>query len=796
MDIRRVVQVWARGTAGSDRVGSGHLLTDSLVLTAAHVLGPLLADRDDAVLGLDEVVVQSHWGAGRTVPVSRAVRLGDDIALLQCGRRFTHTLGPAPVLGATGSSAVVLPAVVVGYPDLGLQRPPLDDPTSPDQDGERIEAAASYRRDTQFDGEVSTGTGFGDGTITVHLHSRHLPAPDGARRQESAFAGLSGAAIFVGGHLIGVTTQDPSPDHPTLLVGHRVDRVVQDARSRTSVWSEIQAWTGGALDRPPVDVSVTAGSRAVRDAHLWQARTILDNIEGGALLERGRELAEMARFCADPHARYLVWHADEWSGKSALLATFVAEPPGGVDIVAFFVSRNDADARTADRYLASLTAQLQAYQDSTGEPASLAAPGAAVGRYRDLLTRAAQVAADDGRRLVLVVDALDEDHAFTAHSDAATSIAALLPANVPGLHVIVTTRPYEHVLTATRAHHPFRATTPTRLDASQHAADIRDEAASQVRAAATGADSVARSILAFLLAAGAAALTPAELADMMSRPDGGDPVTTAAVRTRLHTVLHRTVRRRIRITGDLEPEAAARGAERYEWAHDTLPAIVTHHLGAALIDDHARTLHLWAETDRARGWTDATPGYLETGYPALLADTGRAATLAEYALDRARHEWLLDRRGGNDQALNEITQAAQLLTDTAPRDYRHPRPARIRTRPGARPLGVSPDRTPSRVGPPWQYPPRRSARPQHAHPVPTHPARRGRAGSCRGRERRRGRAGRRRHHRRLRAGGGVDRCGAGARRGRERRRGRAGRWQGRAGRRHRHRRLPAGVGVD
>jgi hypothetical protein len=59
----------------------------------------------------------------------------------------------------------------------------------------------------------------------------------------------------------------------------------------------------------------------------------------------------------------------------------------------------------------------------------------------------------------------------------------LLPASIADLHVIVATRPYEHVLTAVPAHHPFRTTTPLQLSASPHAADIRDEAGSQVRRA-------------------------------------------------------------------------------------------------------------------------------------------------------------------------------------------------------------------------------------------------------------------------------------------------------------------------
>jgi hypothetical protein len=510
MDVRRVVQLWVRDPRGPDVVGSGYLLTDSLVLTAAHVLGPIIAGRDDNVLVSDDVLVQSRWDAGRTVRASRVLRLGRDIAVVVVDRPFAHRLGPAPVRGTVGSSAVVLPAVVVGYPELELQQRPVEGSTVSEPDGLTPDVE-TYRRDRQLDGEISGGTGFGDGTLTVHLAPRHFPHVGAGPPGRSVFMGLSGAAIFIGGHLVGVITEDPHPDHPTVVLGQRLDPVARHLQVPASMSGIVTAAACGVLFGSAVDVSVTSGARAVREAHLWQARTILENIPGGRLRDRGPELLQMARFCADTATGYLVWHANEWSGKSALLATFVAEPPADTDIVAFFINHNDADARTADRYLASLINQLEAYLDGTHEPVNVAVPGAAVGRYRDLLARAAAAARDGGRRLVLVVDALDEDDAFTPHPVSATPITEMLPAHIADLHVMVATRPYEHVLTAVPAHHPFRTATPVLLSASPHAADIRDEAAREVRKAATGTDPVARSILAFLHVADDD-LAPAELA--------------------------------------------------------------------------------------------------------------------------------------------------------------------------------------------------------------------------------------------------------------------------------------------
>lgn len=55
------------------------------------------------------------------------------------------------------------------------------------------------------------------------------------------------------------------------------------------------------------------------------------------LVDRDEELAELADFCTSPdtESRYAWWRAEAWSGKSALLSTFVLNPPRGVRLVAF-----------------------------------------------------------------------------------------------------------------------------------------------------------------------------------------------------------------------------------------------------------------------------------------------------------------------------------------------------------------------------------------------------------------------------------------------------------------------------
>ena len=60
--------------------------------------------------------------------------------------------------------------------------------------------------------------------------------------------------------------------------------------------------------------------------------------------------AELAARCTGDHDRtYVWWQAEAWAGKTALMATFVLNPPPGVRVVSFFITARYAgqsDRRT------------------------------------------------------------------------------------------------------------------------------------------------------------------------------------------------------------------------------------------------------------------------------------------------------------------------------------------------------------------------------------------------------------------------------------------------------------------
>lgn len=634
MELARVVQVFSRDSHGNEIVGSGYLLTHSSVLTASHVVGSSLSD----------VQVESRINKDWSSPVSRVIDLGNDVCVLQCSRRVSGLTGPAPQFGSLGTGANRVSGIAVGYPSYAARH---------DAD------AGSYIREVQISGEIATGTGFADKSVTLHLDAVSTPRTS-SRSHTSEFAGCSGAALFVGDYLVGVINRDPSPDHPTILEGVRLaETIAAFRRDSPGAAEQLGELIGISMKSAFENATISQSSRAIKVAQSAQIRAVLDGIHG-RLRGRGAELLMMRDFCSSSAADYFVWHADAWSGKSALLATFAAEPPSGIDIVSFFINRNRADQRGSRDFLHSIIGQLESYLD---EPSGLGNPGTPIaalqGRFLDLLQRASAIANARGRTLVLVVDGLDEDFAFESSYGGAEPIVSLLPDGVPYLKVIIATRPYDYVIDATYSHHPFRRTQARILSKSLHAKGIQDVANRQIRAAASDGGRVLRSVLGLLVSSGQD-LTANDLSAAISASDE-EISTPAQILRYLQTDLSRTVRR--------HSQESARPAESpyavsFEWAHATIPAEVESALGQQFIGSCQKKLRRWADEQLQSGWTDRLPRFFESGYPSLLAASADFEALIRVATHPGRQDWLLARRGGDDQALREISQASQHMQES------------------------------------------------------------------------------------------------------------------------------------
>ena len=155
---------------------------------------------------------------------------------------------------------------------------------------------------------------------------------------------------------------------------------------------------------------------------------------------------------------YVWWQAGPWAGKSALLSTFVLRPPAEVAararIVSFFITARLAAQDTREAFTRWC---WSSWPRCSGQSLPAALPEATREAYcLDLMSRAAAACAAAGRRLVLVVDGLDEDRGVTTGPDA-HSIAGLLPANPPaGMRVIVAGRPNPPIPDDVPDWHPLR----------------------------------------------------------------------------------------------------------------------------------------------------------------------------------------------------------------------------------------------------------------------------------------------------------------------------------------------------
>ena len=206
-----------------------------------------------------------------------------------------------------------------------------------------------------------------------------------------------------------------------------------------------------ALDASWIEASATNAGPTARSAYLEQVRRIAPT----CLRDRGNELAKMATFCIESgDMPFMWWQASAWSGKTALMAWFVLHPPPDVTIVPFFITARYAGQN--DR-IAFVDVVMEQLAEMLGQPM----PAYLTAATREphllgMLNEAARQLHARGKRLVLLVDGLDEDRGVTIGPDA-YSITALLPARpAPGLRIIVSGRPDPPIPADVPDDHPLR----------------------------------------------------------------------------------------------------------------------------------------------------------------------------------------------------------------------------------------------------------------------------------------------------------------------------------------------------
>lgn len=423
-----------------------------------------------------------------------------------------------------------------------------------------------------------------------------------------------------------------------------------------STWARVPCdpgWWRTLLDdaQPPPrssPVSAKSSSRGDGSHSAWIEQYILP----AQLLDRDTELRELSAFCAGPDSprssAYRWLQAPAWAGKSALVSDFVLRHrPDGVEIVSCFVTSR---LGRADRqgFLETVLRQLTllAHRD-------VQAVGSRPEDFADLCRTAAEACQRRERRLVLIVDGLDEDQ---GPSTDGLSIAALLPRVPPaGMRVLVTGRPGPPVPNDVPPDHPLRARDIIRtLQPWSHAPGTSTFAQHELQRLLDDAE-VGVPLLGVLVAA-RGSLTAADLAHLVGvRPYRVDRLLRGITGRSFLPGSHGQV-----LVSDSATATHVHALGHEELRHQALSALGD-------VTDFERQLHEWADVYRDRNWPSDTPSYLLYDYPRMLHAAGDVQRLTSIALDPHRQRALLE-RASLDTAFSHIELTAQTVRRQCPDD--------------------------------------------------------------------------------------------------------------------------------
>jgi hypothetical protein len=613
--IEYVAEVIVDSVNGARIRGSGYLVCSGKVLTAAHVVADAanVRVRFNADRPLEERVADASvaW-VDRDIDVAVLAVPGEEAVPVRTGR--------------VGEQDAVLRCSAVGFPQFKVRT---------DTDGSR------YRDLEHVHANCAVWANRREGTLDLRV------APPAASGPPSPWHGMSGAAVFSGGLLIGLIAKHHLADGPGRLAATRVDQwagTLGEAGLR-----ELERLSGLAL-RPAALPDVLPVPDLVAATIAYRAQ--LEGIAPQTLEDRDDEYQLLVDFCAgnDP---YLWIQGPPWAGKTALVSSFVLHPPRGVVPVWFLVNNRLVEQSDATAYMEVLIHQLSVLAGR--QPADLTG-AARDGERRRLLIEAAEGLAAWGGTLLLVVDGLDEDQAMRADGRG-TSIASLLPDRLPpNVRVLVTSRPISRLPSDVVGGHPLYGSRVHGLSAVAAARHTEHEARHDLSSALRG-DRLGRDLVG-LLAAARGSLTVDNLHEL-SGADWYD------VNQRLGSAFGRILRVGSPKSGHALNDSLGGGG--LQFAHDTLFATVVDQFGPD-IEVFRNRVHAWAEGYAARGWPAGTPAYLLHAYGRVviaLRDTARATALAT---DAARHERLREVTGSDGDALAEIDLVRELVRERAPQD--------------------------------------------------------------------------------------------------------------------------------
>ncbi|MFC7220133.1 trypsin-like peptidase domain-containing protein [Streptomyces polyrhachis] len=286
-DPRRIAEIIVSTPCGARR-GSGYRVTDTVVLTAAHVV----ADATDVVVRCDADRPQ-EWSA----PANVAWRGTDtDLVALACTPPPGAPPAPAARFGTVADDRYgILAACALGFPLWKL----------------RHGAAGSYRELVQADGTIALLSNRRDGTLELLV-----TAPDrDTDPARSPWSGMSGAAVWVGEHIIGVVAEHHRAEGLNRLTAVRLDHALRGLppTDRTALARLLDLTdpialppAGNRLASPPPAAIRVVGVPVAYGIELFKNRV--------------RELGEVIQHLYAPAIRLVTVTGRRGIGKSALAA--------------------------------------------------------------------------------------------------------------------------------------------------------------------------------------------------------------------------------------------------------------------------------------------------------------------------------------------------------------------------------------------------------------------------------------------------------------------------------------------
>jgi Trypsin-like peptidase domain/WD domain, G-beta repeat len=659
---QRVVEVIADlgETRPRWRYGSGLLVGGRQLLTAAHVVAGAVAV---TVRGPDKVALPADMD---TALIGDPDRL--DLALL--------AVPAAPALPGVAvalvdrdvtTGEVIEGCWAVGYPSF--------------QEVAR-DVAESVRETAQVRGWIPPLSGLVGDLLSLQVTATPKPLPaEQTRLGQSEWSGMSGAAVFAGEALVGVVTEHAPRRGSSEVTVIPLDRLIEPATAPPDAagwWARL-----GIGDRDPAGLPrLPAGATRREPAYRASLRKLRGRTK--VLIGREDELAQIAAFATGTDNAsspdtvsdgYLWLLGGPWAGKTALLAEAVQTMPGSVDVVAFFLVAREGRA-SREEFLGAVVPQL-AWLLDRDPPAAVD-----VDVFNDLWEQAAQQAEAHDRRLLLVVDGLDEDLRPDRRS-----VAALLPTQGLGRHarVLVASRPYPDLPDDVEAHHPLRliqhTETQVLLQSSPHASELQVMAEQEI-------DGLLESV---------PARDPA--ADLIQDVLGA--LTAAAGALSVEDLAALTNDRQ-RIIREFVTKQAGRSLEpvgpeddrSYQFAHQTLLQRCQRHPDIGGEPRYRTRLHAWAKHWGDQGWPapgrdgPGTPRYLLDAYPSALAgDPSRLTALVSDVgwVDAAIQSTGVDRVLADLRSAataNQTTPAVEAMLATVSGQAHHLRASSPVTQPG------------------------------------------------------------------------------------------------------------------